>query len=135
MQWRENFTLDEQKEIDFCRLYEREFGHNKTHYAEKVIIAKLATLLDAAGTFDSPLDDIKLLVYLHTLLAKEGSQGDLARKLGVSQSSLSLILQGGKAPSDMLLKALGLRRIVTYAPIGDTDIGTMLRRDDVIITE
>ena len=136
MQWRSDFTPDQLKEIDLCRLYAQDFGHNPSLYAEKLIIAKLAAILDNVAAFESPLDDMKLLVYLHTLLAQEGTQGNLARRLGVSMSSLSLTLQGGKPPSDMLLKSLGLRRVVTYvADSVDVDINAMLRTDDVVISE
>lgn len=136
MQWRSDFTERELKEIDFCRVYQREFAHGTDGHNAKIIIAKLAAILDNVAAFESPLDDMKLLVYLHTLLAKEGTQSNLARRLGVSMSSLSLTLQGGKPPSDMLLKSLGLRRVVTYvADSDDVDINAMLRTDDVVISE
>lgn len=136
MQWRSDFTARELKEIDFCRLYQREFAHGTDGHNAKIIIAKLAAILDTVEAFESPLDDTKLLIHLHTLLAQEGTQSNLARRLGVSISSLSLIMQGDRQPSDMLLKSLGLRRVVTYvADSDDTDINAMLRTDDVVISE
>jgi len=136
MQWRSDFTPEQLKEIDFCRTYAQDFGHSPNRYAEKLIIAKMAAILDNVAAFESPLDDTKLLIHLHTLLAQEGTQSNLAKRLGVSISSLSLTLQGGKPPSEMLLKSLGLRRVVTYvADSDDTDINAMLRTDDVVISE
>ena len=48
----ENWTdyLDErqQKEVAFSRLYAKDFGHGTDGHNAKVIIAKLADLLDAA---------------------------------------------------------------------------------------
>ena len=75
MQWRSDFTPDQLKEIDLCRLYAQDFGHNPSLYAEKLIIAKLAAILDNVAAFESPLDDIKLLVHLHTLLAQLHDHG------------------------------------------------------------
>jgi len=94
-----------------------------------------AAILDNVAAFESPLDDTKLLIHLHTLLSKHGTQGELARHLSVSQSALSVALNG-RPPTDVLLRALGLRRVVTYvADSDDTDINAMLRTDDVVISE
>lgn len=135
MQWRSDFTERELKEIAFCILYQREFGHGTDGHNAKIIIAKLAAILDNVAAFESPLDDTKLLLHLHALLAKHRTQGELARHLSMSQSALSVAL-AGRPPTDVLLRALGLRRVVTYvADSDDTDINAMLRTDDVVISE
>ena len=135
MQWRSDFTERELKEIAFCILYHREFGHGTDGHNAKIIIAKLAAILDSVEAFESPLDDTKLLIHLHMLWAQEGTQSNLAKRLGVSQSALCVALSG-RPPNDVLLRALGLRRVVTYvADSDDTDINAMLRTDDVVISE
>lgn len=135
MQWRDEFSERELREIEFSRLYQKEFNHGTDGHNAKIIIAKLAAILDTVAAFDAPLDDTRLLLYLHRLLEKHGTQGELARHLSVSQSALSVAL-AGRPPTDVLLRALGLRRVVTYVADRDgVDMDEMLRRgDDVVIS-
>lgn len=41
-----------------------------------------------------------------------GSQSALARRLGVKQSYVSKLMRGAQAPSDRILKALGMSRVI-----------------------
>jgi transcriptional regulator with XRE-family HTH domain len=43
------------------------------------------------------------------------TQAAVAAELGVSEGYLSDVLRGHKEPARKLLKAMGLRRVVTYA--------------------
>lgn len=44
--WRSEFTERELKEIDFCILYQKNFAHGTVGHNEKLIIARMAWLLD-----------------------------------------------------------------------------------------
>lgn len=65
--------------------------------------------------------------YLHTLVAKAGSQRKLAAELGVSGSYLSDLLLGNREPGPKILEILGFAksvqivRKVGYQPLGAED--------------
>lgn len=44
--WRENFTDRQLKEIDLCLIYEKDFSHGTVGHNEKLIIAKMARILN-----------------------------------------------------------------------------------------
>ena len=46
-----------------------------------------------------------------------GSQAAVARRIGVAPQFISKVLDGQSPPSDKILAALGLERIVVYRPI------------------
>lgn len=47
--WAIGFTKRELKEIQFCRIYARDFAHGTNGHNERLIIAKMADLLDKLG--------------------------------------------------------------------------------------
>jgi DNA-binding transcriptional regulator YdaS (Cro superfamily) len=55
--------------------------------------------------------------YLKTQACDWGSQKVLARHLGVNEAYLSDVIRGRRDPSERLLLACGLRRVVTYETI------------------
>lgn len=55
MNWLNNFDERQQKEIEFCRLYAQDFGHGTDGHNAKLIIARMATLLDEVS--NALLDD------------------------------------------------------------------------------
>ena len=61
----------------------------------------------------------RLRLRIDALVARHGSYRAAARVLRVDAGYLSRLRNGGKtAPSDHLLKRLGLRRVVTYVELG-----------------
>lgn len=46
MNWMNNFDERQQKEIEFCRLYAQDFGHGTEGHNAKLIIARMADLLN-----------------------------------------------------------------------------------------
>ena len=46
--WRARFDERQQKEIRFCELYAREFGHGTDGHNSRLVIAKMAVMLDEA---------------------------------------------------------------------------------------
>lgn len=44
--WIDNFDDRQQKEINFCEIYARDFSHGTDGHNAKLIIAKMANLLD-----------------------------------------------------------------------------------------
>lgn len=56
-------------------------------------------------------------VKLRAALAAEPSQRAWAKEHRVSQATVSLVLTGVREPSDSILAALGLRRVITYEPL------------------
>lgn len=44
--WHKHFSERQLKEIDFCRIYARNFSHGTDGHNAKLIIAKMAELLD-----------------------------------------------------------------------------------------
>lgn len=45
MSWLALFDERQQKEIEFCRLYQRDFGHGTDGHNAKLIIARMAEML------------------------------------------------------------------------------------------
>lgn len=60
-------------------------------------------------------DVVKLL--RDRVRAQDGNEAATARALGVSKQWLSLVLAGEREPGPKLLRALKLRRVVTYLPM------------------
>lgn len=58
------------------------------------------------------MTDLDPVEALKRAVEDAGSQNALARKIGVSQAYLSQVLSGARPPSDTLLGALGLKRVV-----------------------
>jgi hypothetical protein len=48
MDWESNFDERELKEIEFCLLYKKQFGHGTNAHNLRVIVAKMASILDNA---------------------------------------------------------------------------------------
>lgn len=71
----------------------------------------------AIKTGDESLDTEGVKARLKQALAEEPNQRAWAKKHRVSQATVSLVLTGVREPSDSILAALGLRRVVTYEPI------------------
>ncbi len=70
---------------------------------------------------DDSLNADEVRAALKTALAAETNQREWARKNHVSQATVSLVLSGVRGPSDSILAALGLRRVITYEPLeGET---------------
>lgn len=57
--WIDNFDERQQKEIAFCELYASDFSHGTDGHNAKLIIAKMATLLDKvqAALLDDNFDE------------------------------------------------------------------------------
>lgn len=45
--WKTHFTERELKEIEFCQIYQRDFGHGTDGHNIRLIVAKMAAMLDA----------------------------------------------------------------------------------------
>jgi transcriptional regulator with XRE-family HTH domain len=56
----------------------------------------------------------ELIEHLRKLAKEEGSQRNLAKRLGVSAPFIGDVLLGKREPAPKMLKALGLRRVVTF---------------------
>lgn len=52
--------------------------------------------------------------YLVLLVSRQGSQKDAAQAWGISAAYLTDVLKGRRDPGPKLLKALGIRKEVTY---------------------
>ena len=48
MDWKSNFDERELKEIAFCMLYQKQFGHGTLGHNIRIIVAKMASILDNA---------------------------------------------------------------------------------------
>lgn len=114
MNWQENFTERELKEIEFSRIYARDFAHGTDGHNSKTIISKLVVLLEAPPTTDEPMDADELLRYIRSM---HGTQNEIASELGVSVSYLSLLLNGHREANEAVLESLKLKRVLTYIPI------------------
>jgi len=58
------------------------------------------------------LDRIEIFAAINQAIAAAGSQAAFARQVGVSPQYVSLVLNAQRPPSDDLLAAVGLCRIV-----------------------
>lgn len=56
----------------------------------------------------------ELIEHLRQLVEEAGSQRELAKRLGVSAPFIGDVLLGKREPAPKMLKALGLRRVVTF---------------------
>ena len=57
--WQTHLTERELKEIEFCRVYQRDFSHGTDGHNLRLIVAKLAALLDDGPVaFKASLPDI-----------------------------------------------------------------------------
>lgn len=63
----------------------------------------------------------QLLEHIERRVEEAGSQAELARRLNVSCAYLNDVLFRRAAPGEKLLRALGLRRVMTFEPL---DIST-----------
>lgn len=59
----------------------------------------------------SPIDFLRLL---RLACAAAGGQARFAEKIGVTPAYVSAVMSGGKAPSERMLAAAKIRRVVTY---------------------
>jgi hypothetical protein len=48
MDWKSNFDERELKEIEFCLLYKKQFGHGTAAHNLRIIVAKMASILNNA---------------------------------------------------------------------------------------
>lgn len=55
-------------------------------------------------------------LYLQAAVDRAGGQGAFAKVAGVTQPYVSDVLKGRRPPSEKLLAAVGLRKIVRYEP-------------------
>ena len=113
MIWRDNFTEREQEEINWLMKYK---GHGTDGHNRIQIVQKLVGLLDAMPTPDTVLDKEQLIRLLRAQAEQAGTQEKLAEQLGVSMSYLSLLLNGHRAPNEVVLEALKLRAVYAPAP-------------------
>jgi len=60
------------------------------------------------------MDRGQFVEHLCRKASEVGGQKILARKLGVSETYLSDVINGRRDPADRLLSALGMERVVTY---------------------
>ena len=112
MKWRDNFTERDLEEINWLMKYK---GHGTDGHNRIQIVQKLVRLLDATPTLDTVLDEEQLIRLLRAQAEQAGSQENLAQQLGVSMSYLSLLLNGHRAPNEVVLDAL--RLCIVYAPV------------------
>ena len=54
MVWKENFDERELKEIEFCHLYWKQFSHGTNAHNLRIIVAKMASILDNAESVIGP---------------------------------------------------------------------------------
>lgn len=109
--WKEVFDDRELKEIAFNKEYFLNYRHGTDGHILRMIIAKLAVILDAPPSPDEPLDAEQFLAHLKTLADAEKSYEEFAKKLGVSQSYLSMVLVGKRKSNVKLLRALGFKQM------------------------
>jgi hypothetical protein len=68
MNWRENFSERQQKEIQFAELYADQFSHGTDGHNAKLIIAKMAKILSDVATNatldDDPVDRIRRIRWI-----------------------------------------------------------------------
>ena len=57
MNWLNNFDERQQKEIEFCTWYAEKFGHGTDGHNAKLIIAKMAAMLDKIHYALAPIGD------------------------------------------------------------------------------
>ena len=112
MKWRDNFNERDLAELEWLMKYK---GHGTDGHNRIQIIQKLVRLLDATPTLDTVLDEEQVIRLLRGQAEQAGSQEKLAQQLGVSMSYLSLLLNGHRAPNDVVLEALKL--CIVYAPV------------------
>lgn len=60
------------------------------------------------------MNTIEFTQYLKSQIHKAGSQKEFARLTGISESYLSDVLRSRRDPGEKLLKAVGVKRVVTY---------------------
>lgn len=65
------------------------------------------------------LSNDEVLQALRDAVSAAGSQRTYATRIGVSQAYLGDVLHGRRHPSERVLSALGLRRIVVIAALED----------------
>lgn len=54
---------------------------------------------------------------LRDMLKDAGSQASLARQLGITPTHMGDLLDGTREPGAKVLPALGLKKVILYAPI------------------
>lgn len=109
--WKEIFDERELKEIKFNIEYFLNYRHGTDGHSLRMIIAKLATILDAPPSDDQPLNAEQFITHLKTMADAEKSYEEFAQKLGVSQSYLSMVMAGKRKPNARLLQALGFKQM------------------------
>lgn len=62
------------------------------------------------------LTEQKYREWLGKKVAEAGSQQALAKRLGVSQTHISQVLNGERSPAKSILEATNWKRVVTYTP-------------------
>lgn len=50
--WKSNFDIRELKEIQFCRVYKKQFAHGSMGHNIRIIVAKMADILDELEEID-----------------------------------------------------------------------------------
>lgn len=58
-----------------------------------------------------------LINQLERMAEKDGSKSALAVRLGVTLTYLSDVIHNRREPGPMILKAMGVRRVISYQPI------------------
>jgi hypothetical protein len=109
--WKEVFDERELKEIVFNKEYFLKYRHGTDGHLLRMIIAKLAVIVDAPPSTETPLDNEQFLRHFKTLADAEKNYEEFAKRLGVSQSYLSMMLAGKRKPNAKLLKALGFKQM------------------------
>lgn len=65
-----------------------------------------------------PMDEINVLTKLEMACKRAGSQLAWAKAHGISPAYLSSVLGYERHPGPKLLAALGLRKVISYEPVG-----------------
>ena len=104
MTWKARFTERELKEIEFSVLYDRDFAHDTEGRNAKIVIAKMAELLDSINpaAFEGPLTE----TIQAARKAKGLTQDDLARLCHVTRTTITNVELGYSDPSLTLLQLI-----------------------------
>lgn len=106
MTWKARFTERELKEIEFSVLYARDFAHGTDGHNAKIVIAKMAELLDSINpaAFEGPLTE----TIRAARAAKDLTQDDLARLCNVTRTTITNVEAGRSDPSLTLLQLMAI---------------------------
>ncbi len=88
MNWKEQLDEREMREIEFCRVYRARFGHGTDGHLLRILVAKMADLLDKAYWKETNLPtnmDQKRFEEAQMILVALMREGELSRKVYVGK--------------------------------------------------